>query len=310
MTPGQALKNGFFVSQSEVGGGWRMAIDAAREIGQLNTMVIIAALYQFHRLEDLESARAKLLARCDQLGIRGTFILAHEGINGTVAGARESINVLRDFLRDEFGFDHLEYKESFAEETPLQQMKIKIKQEIVTLRHPGVDPTEVVGEYVAPADWNDVISKPGVTVIDTRNDYEVAIGTFEGAIDPKTDSFHDFPKWVEDNLDPKENRKVAMFCTGGIRCEKASALMLKMGYEKVYHLKGGILQYLEDVPKEQSKWKGDCFVFDDRVAVDHSLSKADYEWCPGCGWPLAKLEDGRVIDCPNCGAKAGSSNDH
>lgn len=267
--------------------------------------VVVAALYQFVRLDDYEAMRAPLKARCNELGIKGTLLLAYEGINGTVAGARESIDALLVYLKADARLADLEHKESFFDIPPFYRMKVKTKKEIVTMGIDGIDPNEAKGQYVKPEDWNALIEDPEVLVIDTRNDYEVELGTFKGAINPKTESFRELPEYVERHLDPKKHKKVAMFCTGGIRCEKSTALMVKQGFEEVYHLQGGILKYLEDVPKENTTWEGDCYVFDNRVAVNHDLEKGEYDLCHGCRYPISEAdkqsdlyEEG--VTCPRC----------
>ncbi len=236
----------------------------------------VAALYQFLTLPDYRELRAPLRELCDSLGIRGTLLLAAEGINGTVAGADEAIDALIAEMRDGalFGgrLDHLELKFSRAEAMPFRRMKVRLKKEIVTLGDAQGDPTAAVGTYVEPADWNALISDPDTLVVDTRNGFEVAMGSFEGAVDPKLSRFGEFPDFAARALNPAKHRKVAMFCTGGIRCEKASAYLLAQGFSEVYHLKGGILKYLEDVPPAQSRWRGECFVFDERVALGHGLA--------------------------------------
>ncbi len=251
----------------------------------------VAALYHFVSFPDFEALQAPLVAFCDSHGIKGTLLLAREGINGTVAGSPQAIDELMGYLKSGPLFQNrlagLEVKYSFSDEPPFRRMKVRLKQEIVTLRAPEADPTQQVGTYVVPEDWNAIISDPDMVVIDTRNDYEVEIGTFKGAVDPKTASFTEFKDWVADNLDPKKDKKVAMFCTGGIRCEKASSYMLAHGFEEVFHLKGGILKYLEEQPEEGSLWEGGCFVFDERVAVGHDLVPQDYLLCHACRQPLA-----------------------
>ncbi|MFI4956836.1 MAG: rhodanese-related sulfurtransferase [Gammaproteobacteria bacterium] len=270
----------------------------------MNTIVVLA-LYKFVSIADTPSLKAQLDALCQEQGIRGTLLLAKEGINGTVSGSRQAIDNLRDWFEHHPFLQGIDFKESFTDSHPFNRMKVKLKQEIVTLGVPTVDPTVCVGEYIEPEDWNAIISAEDVIVLDTRNDYEYILGTFEGALNPDTDSFREFPEYVTKNLDPKKHPKVAMFCTGGIRCEKASSYMLAQGYEKVFHLKGGILKYLEVVPQEESLWKGDCFVFDHRVAVNHSLAPAGYEMCHACRHPVSahdKLSPKYVedISCPHC----------
>lgn len=267
--------------------------------------VVVAALYHFARLDDYAALQEPLRALCEAQGVRGTLLLAREGVNGTISGLRAGIDAVLAWLRTDARLAALEHKESFSDRHPFLRLKIKLKQEIVTLGVPFVDPTEVVGTYVAPQDWNALISDPDVIVIDTRNDYEVAIGSFEGAIDPHTQSFRQFPQYVAEHLDPAKHRKVAMFCTGGIRCEKASSYMKQQGFAEVYHLKGGILKYLEEIPPEQSLWQGECFVFDERVGVTHGLQEGVAELCHGCrravtpaGKLSPKYEEG--ISCEAC----------
>jgi len=235
----------------------------------------VAALYQFVSLPDFREIRDPLHAICASLGIRGTLLLAREGINGTVAGTEEGIDALMIELRQGPLFngrlDNLELKFSAASEMPFGKMKVRLKKEIVTLGDPQADPTKRVGTYVPASEWNRLIESPDVILLDTRNDFEVAMGTFEGAVDPRIKKFSEFKDFVRNELDPAKHKKVAMFCTGGIRCEKASSYMLAQGFEEVYHLKGGILKYLEDVPEEESRWNGGCFVFDDRVSLGHGL---------------------------------------
>ena len=235
----------------------------------------VAALYQFVPLPDFRELKGPLHKLCTDLEIRGTLLLAHEGINGTVAGTGEGIDALMAELREGSLFhgrlDNLELKFSSASEMPFKRMKVRLKKEIVTLGDPQTDPLRRVGTYVSPAEWNRLLEEPGIVVLDTRNDFEVEMGTFEGAVDPRIKRFGEFKDFVKNELDPAKHRKVAMFCTGGIRCEKASSYMLAQGFEEVFHLKGGILKYLEDVPEAESRWRGDCFVFDERVALGHGL---------------------------------------
>ncbi len=266
---------------------------------------IVAALYQFAKLPDCHDLRPAVLAFCEAHALKGTILLAAEGINGTVAGSRTDIDALLAVLRADARLGALEHKESVTDEMPFYRMKVRLKKEIVTLGVPGIDPNEKVGTYVAPEDWNALISDPEVLVVDTRNDYEFDIGTFRGAVDPQTATFRDFPAYVRDNLDPKKHKKIALFCTGGIRCEKATTFMLEQGFEHVYHLKGGILKYLEKVPVEQSLWEGECFVFDQRVAVGHGLKLGEHEQCRSCRHPISpedrtspKYQTG--VSCPRC----------
>lgn len=271
----------------------------------MNSPIVVAALYQFVSLPDYESLREPLLKQCQQENIMGTLLLAEEGINGTVSGSREGIDRLLAYLKKDVRFAQLEHKESFYDEQPFYRMKVKLKREIVTMGVDGIDPNHIVGTYVEPKDWNHLISDPDVTVVDTRNYYEYAIGSFRGAKDPNTTTFREFPDYVKKNLNPEKNKKVAMFCTGGIRCEKSTAYLKEQGFEEVYHLKGGILKYLEEVPKEQSLWEGECFVFDNRVAVDHDLEKGQYDQCHGCRHPITE-EDKQSphylagVACPRC----------
>ncbi|MEM8537322.1 MAG: rhodanese-related sulfurtransferase [Pseudomonadota bacterium] len=249
-------------------------------------MYTVAALYHFTRFADPAALQPPLLALCKAQGIMGTLLLAPEGINGTVAGTRAGIDALTGHIRALPGCAGLEWKESTATTPPFHRMKVRLKKEIVTMGQPDVDPAARVGHYVDPADWNALISAPDVAVIDTRNDYEVAIGTFDGAVDPDTKSFGAFPQWWADNKDRFAGKKIAMFCTGGIRCEKSTNYLLGQGVRDVYHLKGGILKYLEEVPEAESKWQGDCFVFDARVSVGHGLREGPHILCHACRRPL------------------------
>lgn len=251
---------------------------------------VVAALYQFVPLPDYQLLREPLLEFCRRQDIRGTLLLASEGINGTIAGDRSGVDAVLAHLRSDPRFASLEHKESLHEKRPFLRMKVKLKREIVTLGVAGIDPNRRVGTYVAPADWNSVVEDPDVTLVDTRNDYECAIGSFRGAVDPSLTNFREFPQWVEQNLDPRVNRKVAMFCTGGIRCEKASSYLLEQGFEEVLHLRGGILKYLEEVPRGDSSWEGECFVFDDRVAVDHDLKRGSFDQCFACRHPILDVD--------------------
>ncbi|SDL63593.1 UPF0176 protein [Modicisalibacter muralis] len=267
--------------------------------------IVVAALYKFVTLNDFEALREPLLETLKTHGIKGTLLLAEEGINGTVAGSRESIDALLEWLKADPRFADIGHKEAYCDEPPFYRTKVKLKKEIVTLGVPAADPNRQVGHYVEPQDWNALIADPEVLVIDTRNDYEVAIGSFEGAVDPRTKSFREFPDHVRAHYDPARHKKVAMFCTGGIRCEKASSYMLGEGFEAVYHLKGGILSYLEQVPEEQSLWRGDCFVFDNRVTVRHDLSEGDFDQCHACRRAIS-VEDRESphyapgVSCPHC----------
>lgn len=266
---------------------------------------LTAALYKFVSLPDYKILQAPIQAACENNNIKGTLLLAEEGINGTIAGLPADIHKTLDYLRQNPRLADLEHKESYADEHPFYRMKVRLKKEIVTLGVAGVSPTKQVGTYIKPEDWNALISDPDVILIDTRNDYEVDIGTFKGALDPKTTTFREFPEYVANNLDRTKHKKVAMFCTGGIRCEKASSYMMDQGFEEVYHLQGGILKYLETVPEEASMWQGECFVFDQRVAVKHNLEVGRYNQCYACRHPLSPQEMqsdqyAAGISCPYC----------
>jgi UPF0176 protein len=268
-------------------------------------MLIVAALYKFTRFEDPDTLRVPLIAVCEAHGVRGSLLIATEGINGTIAGTREGIDAVLAHIRALPGCADLEWKESTANEMPFGRMKVRLKREIVTMGVPGTDPRAIVGAYVEPAEWNALISAPDVAVIDTRNDYEVAIGTFRGAVDPSTTSFRDFPEWWARNKDRFHNKRIAMFCTGGIRCEKSTAFLKAQGVEEVYHLKGGILKYLEEVPEGESLWDGGCFVFDERVAVGHGLRELPHELCRACRRPIlpedrARPEFEEGVQCHLC----------
>ena len=267
--------------------------------------IVVAALYKFAKLPDYKELQPGLLDFCIEQKIKGTLLLAEEGINGTVAGSRESIDALISYLKSDSRLVDLEHKESFSDDMPFYRMKVKLKKEIVTLGVKGIDPNYKVGKYVSPKDWNSLISDPDIVLIDTRNQYEYDIGSFKGALDPKTSTFREFPDYVSKNLDPKKHKRVAMFCTGGIRCEKASSFMIEQGFEEVYHLQGGILKYLEEIPKEESLWEGECFVFDMRVAVKHGLEVGEYDQCHACRHPLSPEEMKSEfylagISCPYC----------
>ncbi|MGI0485355.1 rhodanese-related sulfurtransferase [Pantanalinema rosaneae CENA516] len=267
--------------------------------------LVVITFYKFVILSELSERQSVLLKFCSQHQIKGTILLAMEGINGTIAGSRQSIDAVLALLQSDPLLSDLEVKASSAVTMPFDRMKVKIKREIVTLGQPEANPAEQVGTYVDPQNWNQIISDPEVVVIDTRNDYEVNIGSFKGAENPQTATFRQFPEYVQTHLDPTQHKKVAMFCTGGIRCEKASAYLLKQGFQEVYHLKGGILKYLETVPPEESLWQGECFVFDQRVAVQHGLALGTHEMCRSCGHPISD-QDKRSpeyqagISCPYC----------
>jgi UPF0176 protein len=267
---------------------------------------IVAALYHFAPLEQYADLQPSIQTLCAEHDIKGTLLLASEGVNGTVAGSRMGIDALLAHLRSIPGLETLVHKESHANKPPFYRMKVRLKKEIVTMGvGDAADPLREVGTYVTPEEWNAIIADPEVILVDTRNDYEYGIGTFKGAIDPKTDDFREFPDFVRENLDPEKHKKVAMFCTGGIRCEKASSYMLNQGFEEVFHLKGGILKYLEEVPEDESLWEGDCFVFDERVSVKHGLEVGDFGLCRGCRWPVSEVDTQspdyrKGICCPHC----------
>ena len=268
-------------------------------------MFTVAALYHFTRFEDPAALKPPLAELCEASGVRGTLLLAREGINGTIAGSRAGVDAVLAHIRALPGCADMEWKQSAAREMPFRKLKVRLKREIVTMGQPDVDPRARVGHYVEPADWNDLIRDPEVAVIDTRNDYEVAIGSFEGAVDPNTQSFGQFPAWWEANKARFHNKKIAMFCTGGIRCEKSTNWLLAQGVEEVYHLKGGILKYLEEVPADDSTWQGECFVFDGRVSVGHGLVEGPHELCHACRRPI--LPEDRVrpeyeqgVSCHHC----------
>ncbi len=251
---------------------------------------VIATFYKFVTLSDYVDRRQPLLALCQQHHIKGTILLAAEGINATICGTRSSIDAILAYLRADLHFADLEHKESIAQNPPFNKIKVRLKQEIVTFGIPTINPAETVGTYVKPQDWNELIANPDVLLIDTRNQYEVEIGTFKGAIDPHTDSFTQFPEYVTNHLDPNKHKQIALFCTGGIRCEKATSYLLDRGFENVYHLQGGILKYLEQVPATESQWEGECFVFDDRVAIVHGLEPGTHQRCWGCGNPISEAD--------------------
>ena len=268
-------------------------------------MFTVAALYHFTPFPDPAAIKPALLDLCVAQGVKGSLLLAREGINGTIAGPRGGIDAVLAHIKGLTGCGDLEWKESHAADMPFRKMKVRLKKEIVTMGQPDVDPTAVVGRYVTPEDWNELIKAPDVAVIDTRNDYEVAIGTFDGAEDPQTKSFGEFPAWWEANKDRFHNKRIAMFCTGGIRCEKSTNYLLGQGVEDVYHLKGGILKYLEEVPEDQSTWNGECYVFDGRVSVGHGLKQGDYQLCHACGRPVSSTDRAHPVyeegvTCPAC----------
>jgi UPF0176 protein len=260
----------------------------------------VVTFYKFVALPDCAELRSRLINFCQtvpvQAAVKGTVLLAEEGMNGTLAGELETIEAVLNFLRTDPRFVDISCQWAEAEQMPFERLKVKLKPEIVHLGLPAVNPAQQVGTYVEPQDWNTLIADPDVTVIDTRNQYEVDIGSFAGAINPQTKSFQEFPEFVQAQLDPKQHKKIAMFCTGGIRCEKASAYLLSQGFEQVYHLRGGILHYLAKTPAEHSTWRGECFVFDERVAVQHGLAPGTHRLCPTCGQPVAIA----TTECRTC----------
>ncbi len=275
----------------------------ARTVDELP--IRVAALYRFAPLADLPGLRRKLLAVCEDNEICGTLLIAHEGINGTIAGLPDTLDAALAGIRELTGLDGFELKFSGATEMPFRRLKVRIKREIVTMGVPDIDPNLIVGTYVEPAGWNALISDPNTIVIDTRNDYEVRIGTFANAVDPDTRSFGEFPAWVDAHRGELEGKKIAMFCTGGIRCEKATAYVRGVGFDEVYHLKGGILQYLEDVPAEDSLWQGECFVFDERVSVGNGLALGQSKLCHACRHPVTEEDQAdplyrEGVCCPQC----------
>ncbi|MEM1009313.1 MAG: rhodanese-related sulfurtransferase [Myxococcota bacterium] len=265
----------------------------------------IAAFYHFTPLDDFREKQVQLLQFCEWQEIRGVVLLAAEGINGTIAGSQTAIEAFFQEIRKDLRLQTIQYKCSYATQAPFRKIRVRCKKEIVTMGVPNVDPNQEVGTYVTPQQWNALISNPDVLVIDTRNSYEYEVGTFQRAQDPQTESFCAFPDYVEEQLEGQKQKKIAMFCTGGIRCEKATSMMRAQGFEHVYHLQGGILKYLEEIPPEQSLWEGECFVFDERVTVDHRLQPGHYDLCRGCGHPISaqdKSSEDYVegITCPKC----------
>lgn len=266
---------------------------------------LVCALYRFVELDDYEAMQKPLLDFLHRHDIKGTLLLAREGINGTVSGSREAIDALLARFNTDPRLKGIDHKFSYDDEQPFYRAKVKLKKEIVTMGVEDIDPRRVVGTYVKAKDWNALIRDPSVVLVDTRNDYEVKIGSFEGAINPATRSFREFPAYVKQHLDPQQHQKVAMFCTGGIRCEKSTAYLKELGFNEVYHLEGGILKYLEEVPEHESLWRGECFVFDNRVTVNHRLEKGSYDQCHACRMPItdADKQDKRYqrgVSCPHC----------
>jgi len=270
--------------------------------------IVVCALYKFVTLENFQALRQPLLDVLENNQIRGTLLLANEGINGTVAGSRQAMDSLLDWLNSDSRLAGIDYKESYTDTPPFNRAKVKLKKEIVTMGVEGIDPKRVVGTYVNPKDWNQLISDPDVILVDTRNDYEFKVGTFKNAVNPNTESFREFPDFVRTHLDPVKHKKVAMFCTGGIRCEKSTAFLKEQGFDQVYHLKGGILKYLEEVPPQETLWEGECFVFDERVTVNLQLEKGRYDQCNACRMPITEADKAsdqyeQGVSCPHCYGK-------
>lgn len=267
--------------------------------------IVVAAFYHFVSLDNYTELRQPLLNQMLKNNIKGSLLLAREGINGTVAGSQPSIDLLLAWIRTDPRLQNIQCKFSYDEEMPFYRSRVKLKKEIVTMGIEGIDPNRSVGTHVKPADWNALISDPEITLVDTRNTYESAIGSFRNATMANTESFRDFPQYVRDKLDPITHRKIAMFCTGGIRCEKSTAYLKQLGFDEVYHLQGGILKYMEEVPESESLWQGECFVFDNRVSVDHALEKGSYDQCHACRLPITETDKQsrkyqQGVSCPAC----------
>ena len=275
-------------------------------------MLTICALYKFTRLDDFEKIQSSLKIFLDSLNIKGTLLLAREGVNGTIAGDNVCIMKSLDYLQKDERLSGLEYKLSYSEKPPFKRLKVKLKKEIVTLGVSDIDPTHSSGTYVKPADWNELINDPDVVLIDTRNNYEFEIGSFKGSINPNTETFREFPAYTKNNLEKYRDKKIAMFCTGGIRCEKSTAYLKSKGFENVFHLQGGILKYLEEIKEDESLWEGECFVFDDRVAVKHNLELGKYDQCHACRFPITDEDKEhphyeKGASCPRCYGTKNSS---
>lgn len=272
------------------------------------SQVVVVALYHFVTLDNYKELRNPLLEFMQDNHIKGTLLLASEGVNGTVAGSQQAMDALIGWFKNDTRFDGLQFKVSYDDEMPFLRTRVKLKKEIVTMGVEGIDPKHIVGTYVKPEDWNALISDPDVVLIDTRNDYEIEIGTFKNAINPHTETFREFPAYIKENFSPEKHKKVAMYCTGGIRCEKSTAYLKENGFDEVYHLEGGILKYLEEIPEENSLWEGECFVFDNRVSVNHALEKGKYDQCHACRLPITEEDknDERYeagVSCPKCYGK-------
>ena len=275
-------------------------------------MLTICALYKFTRLDDFEEIQGPLKIFLESLNIRGTLLLAKEGVNGTISGDNDSIMKSLDYLQKDERLVGLEYKFSYSEKPPFKRLKVKLKKEIVTLGVSNIDPIFSSGTYVKPADWNELINDPDVVLIDTRNNYEFEIGSFKGSINPNTETFREFPAYTKNNLEKYRDKKIAMFCTGGIRCEKSTAYLKSKGFENVFHLQGGILKYLEEIKEDESLWEGECFVFDDRVAVKHNLELGKYDQCHACRFPITDEDKEhphyeKGASCPRCYGTKNSS---
>lgn len=267
--------------------------------------VVVSTFYQFAALADFRALRDPLHEELLRQDVRGTVLLASEGINGTIAGSRAGIDAVLDWIRGDSRLRELRTRESLSAENPFYRTRVKLKKEIVTMGVPDIDPRFMAGAYVTPEQWNELIDDPEVLVLDTRNRYEVKIGSFESAVNPETGSFREFPEYVRKKLGPDKHRKVAMFCTGGIRCEKSTAYLKQQGFEEVYHLQGGILNYLANTPPEDSRWRGECFVFDNRVTVDHGLEPGSYDQCHACRMPISDEDKQnpsyrKGVSCPHC----------
>ena len=268
-------------------------------------MITICALYKFARLDDFEAMQQPLKDFMSSVDARGTILLAREGLNGTICGSQDAIDKILDYLAADERLGAIDHKLSYSKEVPFKRLKVKLKKEIVTMGVADIDPNYSVGTYVNPNDWNELISDPDVVLIDTRNNYEYEIGSFKGAINPNTETFREFPDYTKNNLEQYRDKKVAMFCTGGIRCEKSTAYLKSQGFEEVFHLRGGILKYLEEVKEDDSLWHGECFVFDDRVAVKHNLEPGQYDQCHACRYPITDDDKGhrhyeKGVSCPRC----------
>jgi len=275
-------------------------------------MITICALYKFTRLDDFEKIKKPLKKFMELLNVRGTLLLAREGINGTIAGEKTNIKEVLAYLQSDKRLADISYKYSYSVKPPFNRLKVKLKKEIVTLGISDIDPTHSSGTYVKPSDWNEFINDPEVVLIDTRNNYEYEIGSFKGAINPNTETFREFPSYTKNNLEKYRNKKIVMFCTGGIRCEKSTAYLKSEGFENVYHLQGGILKYLEEVEEAESLWDGECFVFDDRVAVKHKLELGKYDQCHACRFPITEEDKKhphyeKGASCPRCYGTKNSS---